>query len=187
LILASDGRFFTVGADKLPSGRGHGEPLRLMIELDDRVDIVALFAHRPGRRLVLASRAGYGFVLPEEEAVASKRAGKQVLTVDSKGVAFCLEANGDHLAVVGDNGKALIFPASELPEMPRGKGVKLQSYREGGLRDGMVFNAADEPAWIDSAGRSRVWPDWKTWLGRRASAGRLVPKGFPTSKRFRPR
>ena len=187
LILASDGRFFTVGADKLPSGRGHGEPLRLMIELDDKVDIVALFAHRPGRKLVLASRAGYGFVLPEEEAVASKRAGKQVLTVDAKGVAFCLEAAGDHLAVVGDNGKALIFPLSELPEMPRGKGVKLQGYREGGLRDGLVFKAADEPAWIDAAGRSRAWPDWKSWVGRRASAGRLVPKGFPASKRFRPK
>ena len=184
LILASDGRFFTVGADKLPSGRGHGEPLRLMIELDDRVDIVTLFAHRPGRKLVLASRAGYGFVMPEEEAVASKRAGKQVLTVDSKGVALCLEAAGDHLAVIGDNGKALIFPLSELPEMPRGKGVKLQAYREGGLRDGLVFNEADGPAVIDSGGRNRSWADWRQWVGRRASAGRLVPKGFP--KKFRP-
>jgi topoisomerase-4 subunit A len=184
LILASDGRFFTLGGDKLPSGRGHGEPLRLMIELDDRVDIVALFAHRPGRKLVLASKAGYGFVMPEEEAVASKRAGKQVLTVDAKGVAFCLEAQGDHLAVIGDNGKALIFPLAELPEMPRGKGVKLQSYREGGLRDGLVFNQADGPAVIDSAGRNRAWPDWTSWIGRRASAGRLVPKGFP--KKFRP-
>ncbi len=186
LIFASDGRFFTLSCDKLPSGRGQGEPVRLMIELDDRVDIVAAFVHRPGRRLVLASRAGYGFVMPEEEAVASKRGGKQTLTVDARGVAFCLEASGDHLAVVGDNGKALIFPLSELPEMPRGKGVKLQSYREGGLRDGLAFAEADEPAWIDAAGRSRAWPEWRQWLGRRAGAGRLVPRGFPTSKRFRP-
>ena len=186
LMLSSDGRFFTLAGDKLPSGRGQGEPVRLMIELDDRVGIHAIFAHRPGRKLVLASRQGYGFVLPEEEAVASKRAGKQVLTVDAKGVAFCLEATGDHIAVVGDNGKALIFPMAELPEMSRGKGVKLQTYREGGLRDGMLFNAADEPAWTDAAGRSRAWPEWKAWLGRRASAGRLVPKGFPSSKRFRP-
>ena len=97
-----------------------------------------------------------------------------------------LDASGDHLAVIGDNGKALIFPLSELPEMPRGKGVKLQGYREGGLRDGLVFAEADGPAWIDSAGRSRAWPEWRDWLGRRASAGRLVPRGFPTSKRFRP-
>jgi topoisomerase-4 subunit A len=191
LIFASDGRFFTLACDKLPSGRGQGEPVRLMIELDDRVGIQAIFAHRPGRKLVLASRAGYGFVLPEEEAVASKRAGKQVLSVDLTnpkmgGAAFCLEASGDHLAVIGDNGKALIFPLSELPEMPRGKGVKLQGYREGGLRDGLVFAEADGPAWIDSAGRARAWPEWRTWLGRRASAGRLVPRGFPTSKRFRP-
>jgi topoisomerase-4 subunit A len=186
LIFASDGRFFTLACDKLPSGRGQGEPVRLMVELDDRVGILAVFAHRPGRKLVLASRAGYGFVLPEEEAVAFKRAGKQVLGVDAKGAAFCVEAAGDHIAVVGDNGKALIFPLEELPVMPRGKGVKLQSYREGGLRDGLVFNAADEPAWIDSAGRSRVWPEWRTWIGRRAGAGRLVPKGFPQSKRFRP-
>ena len=187
LLFTSDGRFFTLAADKLPSGRGQGEPLRLMIELDDRVDILAVFAHRPGRKLILASKAGYGFVLREEEAIASKRAGKQVLGVDGKGAAFCLEATGDHLAVIGDNGKALIFPISELPEMPRGKGVKLQGYREGGLRDGLPFNAAEGPMLIDAAGRSRAWPDWNQWLGRRASAGRLVPKGFPASKRFRPR
>jgi topoisomerase-4 subunit A len=186
LILASDGRFFTLACDKLPSARGNGEPVRLMIELDDRVAILAVFAHKPGRKLALASRAGYGFILPEEEAVAFKRAGKQVLTVDAKGTAFCLEASGDHLAVVGDNGKALIFPLAELPEMPRGKGVKLQGYREGGLRDGLVFNEADGPSWIDTAGRVHAWPEWQTWIGRRAGAGRLVPRGFPASKRFRP-
>ena len=191
LIFASDGRFFTLACDKLPSGRGQGEPVRLMIELDDHVGIQAIFAHRPGRKLVLASRAGYGFVLPEEEAIDSKRGGKQVLTIDASnpktgGAAFCLEASGDHLAVIGDNGKALIFPLAELLEMARGKGVKLQGYREGGLRDGLVFAEADGPAWIDSAGRSRAWPEWRSWLGRRASAGRLAPRGFPASKRFRP-
>ena len=186
LIFASDGRFFTLACDKLPSGRGQGEPVRLMIELEDRVDILAVFAHRPGRKLLLASRAGYGFIMPEEEAVASKRGGKQALTVDARGAALCMEASGDHVAVVGDNAKALIFPLSELPEMPRGKGVKLQGYRDGGLRDGLTFNEAEGPAWIDSAGRSRAWPDWRLWLGRRAGAGRMVPRGFPTSKRFRP-
>ena len=187
MIFASDGRFFTLSCDKLPSARGHGEPLRLMIELDDKVDILSVFAHKPGRRRVLASRAGYGFVMVEDEAVAVRKAGKQVLTVDAKGAAVCLEADGDHLAVVGDNGKCLIFPLAELPEMSRGKGVKLQSYREGGLRDVAAFSGEDGAGWIDAGGRNREWPDWRTWLGRRASAGKLSPKGFPTSKRFRPK
>jgi topoisomerase IV subunit A len=187
LLFASDGRFFTLAGDKLPSGRGNGEPVRLMIELDDKVDILAVMAHRPGRKLVLASKAGYGFVMPEEEALANRKAGKQALTVDARGAAFVLPAEGgDQFAVIGDNGKALIFPLSELPEMPRGKGVKLQGYREGGLRDGLVFSSDEGPNLIDAAGRNRAWPEWREWIGRRAGAGRMVPKGFPASKRFRP-
>jgi len=89
--------------------------------------------------------------------------------------------------VIGDNGKILIFPIEELPEMPRGKGVKLQSYREGGLRDAIVFTSAEGAAWTDSAGRARAWPEWRDWVGRRAAAGKLAPRGFPASKRFRPR
>jgi topoisomerase-4 subunit A len=186
LLFASDGRFFTLAGDKLPSARGQGEPLRLMLDLDDRVDILALFPFRAGAKRVLASKAGYGFVMPEDEAVAMRRAGKQVLSVDASGAAFCLPAAGDHLAVIGDNGKALIFPLAELPEMPRGKGVKLQSYREGGLRDGLIFSGEEGAAWTTADGRSRAWTDWRDWLGRRAGAGRLAPKGFPASKRFRP-
>jgi topoisomerase-4 subunit A len=186
LLFASDGRFFTLAGDKLPSARGQGEPLRLMLDLDDRVRILALFAFKGGGKRVLASKAGYGFILPEDEAVAMRRAGKQVLTAGEAGAAFCLPADGDHLAVVGDNGKALIFPLAELPEMPRGKGVKLQSYRQGSLRDGLVFAEADGATWTDAAGRTRVWLEWRAWLGRRAAAGRMVPRGFPTSKRFRP-
>ncbi len=98
-----------------------------------------------------------------------------------------LEALGDRLAVIGDNGKILVFPLDELPEMPRGKGVKLQSYREGGLRDALVFTAELGAAWTDAAGRTRDWPEWKDWEGRRSAAGKLAPKGFPTSKRFRPK
>jgi topoisomerase-4 subunit A len=187
LLFASDGRFFTLAGDKLPSARGQGEPLRLMLDIDDRVSILAIFVYRPGARRVLASKAGYGFILPEDEALAMRRAGKQTLSVDAAGACFCLAAEGDHLAVLGDNGKALIFPLAELPEMPRGKGVKLQSYREGGLRDGLLFSAAEGAAWTTADGRSRAWTDWRDWLGRRAGAGRLVPKGFPASKRFRPR
>ncbi len=187
LIFASDGRFFTLGCDKLPGARGHGEPLRLMLDLEDRVDIVDIFPFKAGAKRVIASKEGYGFILPEEECLSARRAGKQVLNAGAKGAAFALPMSGDHFAVIGDNGKILIFPLSELPEMPRGKGVKLQTYREGGLRDGLVFNAQEGAGWIDSAGRTRVWGEWRDWLGRRSAAGKLAPKGFPTSKRFRPK
>jgi topoisomerase-4 subunit A len=188
LVFASDGRFFTLACDKLPGARGHGEPLRLMIDLDDRVGIVDVFVHRPGAKRILASKEGYGFILPEEEAIAFRRAGKQVLNPGPKGALICVAlGEADHLAVIGDNGKILIFPTADLPEMPRGKGVKLQSYREGALRDATAFSEAEGAAWIDGAGRTHGWPEWRDWLGKRAGAGKLAPRGFPASKRFRPR
>jgi topoisomerase-4 subunit A len=178
LIFASDGRFFTIPVDRLPPGRGHGEPLRLMCDFEERSQVLAVFAHKPGRKLVLASKAGYGFVLPEEEAVGLKRGGKQVLNVDGAGALACLPVEGDHVAVLGDNGKALIFPLTELPEMARGKGVKLQNYREGGTKDLTVFPAATGIEWFDNSGRKRAWSDWKDWLGKRAQAGKAAPKGL---------
>jgi topoisomerase-4 subunit A len=187
LVFASDGRFFTLACDKLPGARGHGEPLRLMIDLDDKVGLVDVFVHKPGAKRVVASKEGYGFILPQDEAIAFRRAGKQVLNAGPKGAAVSLPLTGDHLAVIGDNGKILVFPTSELPEMPRGKGVKLQAYREGGLKDATVFNAEEGAAWTTADGRTRAWPEWRDWLGRRASAGKLAPKGFPATKRFRPK
>ena len=115
-----------------------------------------------------------------------RKAGKQVRTVGKGKAAFALPVEGDHLAVIGDNGKILVFPLEELPEMPRGKGVRLQGYREGGLRDALVFRAEDGAAWIDAAGRTRAWPEWRDWAGRRAGSGRAAPRGFPASRRFRP-
>ena len=136
----------------------------------------------------MASKAGYGFVMPEDDAITNRKAGKPVLTVDNGGALACLPiTGGDRVAVVGDNGKALIFNLDELPEMPKGKGVKLQTYREGALRDVMVFNSEAGAAWIDNGGRNVAWPEGMLWAGKRASAGRLVPKGFPASKRFRPK
>jgi topoisomerase-4 subunit A len=188
ILFASDGRFFTLGADKLPGARGHGEPVRLMIELDDATRILDLFPYKPGRKRVVASAAGYGFLLPEDETVSARKAGKQVLNVEGTKALISLDAtDGDHLAVIGDNGKILAFPLGELPEMARGKGVKLQSYREGGLRDAVVFKEADGVPSVDSAGRTRIWEMWREWLGKRAGAGRLAPKGFPQSKRFTPK
>jgi topoisomerase-4 subunit A len=188
MIFTSDGRFFTLPCDKLPSARGQGEPLRLMLDLDDKVKIVDVFPHKPGRKRVLASSGGYGFVLPEDEALANRKAGKQVMNVDGGEALICLElGDADQLAVIGDNAKILIFPLSELPEMPRGKGVKLQAYREGGLRDALAFKGEEGGWWIDSAGRRRDWKEWRDWAGRRAGAGKLAPRGFPATKRFRPR
>ncbi|HEY0104406.1 MAG TPA: DNA topoisomerase IV subunit A [Brevundimonas sp.] len=175
LVAASDGRIFTVGADKLASGRGHGEPLRLMIDLDEKAEIVNLLMHQPGGRLLIASRAGYGFIAPEDELLAQKRGGKQVLNGEMRAA---LRVTGDHVAAIGDNIKALIFPVAELPEMGRGKGVKLQSYKQGGLADVTLFDGAHGPEWVDGGGRRRNWPDWKDWLGRRAGAGRQGPRGL---------
>ena len=175
LVAASDGRIFTVGADKLASGRGHGEPLRLMIDLDEKAEIVNLLAHQAGGRLLVASKAGYGFVAPEDELLAQKRGGKQVLNGE---MLSAIRVAGDHVATVGDNIKALIFPIAELPEMGRGKGVKLQSYKQGGLADVTVFDGAHGPEWTDGGGRRRQWPDWKDWLGKRAGAGRQGPRGL---------
>jgi len=175
LIAASDGRIFTVGADKLASGRGHGEPLRLMIELDEKAEIINLLAHQPGGKLLIASKAGYGFVAPEDDLLAQKRGGKQVLNGD---LLAALRVNGNHIATIGENIKALIFPIAELPEMGRGKGVKLQNFKQGGLVDVAVFNAEQGPEWADGGGRRRNWPDWKDWLGKRAQAGRQGPRGM---------
>ena len=175
LVAATDGRIFTIGADKLASGRGHGEPIRLMIDLEEGVEIVALLAHQPGAKLMVASKAGYGFIAPEDELLAQKRGGKQVLNGE---MAVCLRVTGDHVAVIGDNIKALVFPVSELPEMSRGKGVKFQSYRQGGMADATVFAEESGPDWVDGGGRRRNWPDWRDWIGKRAAVGRQGPRGL---------
>jgi len=175
LVAASDGRVFTIGADKLASGRGHGEPLRLMIELDEKAEIIAVLAHQPGSKLLVASKAGYGFIAPEDDMLAQKRGGKQVLNGD---LLALLRLTGDHVAAIGENLKTLIFRAEELPEMGRGKGVKLQSFKQGGLQDIAVFNGEAGPEWVDGGGRRRNWPDWKDWLGKRAGSGRMGPRGL---------
>jgi topoisomerase-4 subunit A len=176
LVAASDGRVFTVGADKLASGRGHGEPLRLIIELEDSAGIIGLFPHQPGARMLMASKAGYGFIAPEDELLATKRGGKQVLNGDL--LAALRLGPADHVVTIGENLKTLIFRIDELPEMPRGKGVKLQSFKQGGLSDIAVFGAEPGPEWVDGGGRRRNWPDWRDWLGRRAGAGRMGPRGL---------
>jgi len=185
LVFGSNGRFYTVSASNLPGGRGMGEPLRLMVDLPNEAQIVDLFIHRPGARLLVASSAGDGFVLPEDEVVAQTRAGKQVLNVRAPHTALvCKPVQGDTVAVVGENRKVLVFPLDELPEMGRGKGVRLQKYKDGGLSDATTFTLADGLSWRDPAGRTRTETELSEWQGKRASAGRMAPRGFPRDNRF---
>ncbi len=185
LAFATNGRFYTLGADKLPGGRGMGEPVRLMVDMPNEAELVALFIHRPGGRLLVASSAGDGFVVVENEVVAQTRSGKQVLNVkDAVRAKICREVTGDHVAVVGQNRKLLVFPLDELPEMTRGKGVRLQKYKDGGLSDAITFVRELGLSWKDPAGRTRTETDLTDWTGKRASAGRMAPRGFPRDNRF---
>ena len=185
LVFGSNGRFYTVSAANLPGGRGMGEPLRLMIDLPNESEIVTLFTHEPERRLLVASSAGDGFVVPETEVLAQTRSGKQVLNVRGDVRArICKPVNGDHVAVVGENRKVLVFPLDELPEMGRGKGVRLQKYKDGGLSDVTTFRLADGLVWRDPAGRTRTETNLDEWIGKRAGTGRMAPRGFPRDNTF---
>jgi topoisomerase IV subunit A len=181
LLFASDGRAFTLDAHKLPGGRGHGEPVRLSIELGDIDEVVAMFAYKEGSKRLVASHEGYGFIVAEEEMLATKRSGKQILNGRAMQAA---KVEGDQVAVVGERRKLLVFPLSDLPEMTRGKGVKLQSYHDRGLADVKVFDTDEGLSWEDSAGRIRAVPEWKEYRGKRGAAGKIAPKGFSRSGRF---
>ncbi len=187
LLFATNGRFYSLAADKLPGGRGHGEPFRLMIDIEDAGDCVELIVHEPGRKLLVASTAGYGFVVAEDDVIAMTRKGKQILNVKGDDEAAVLAlVSGDSVAVIGDNRKLLLFPLSELPEMPRGKGVRLQRYRDGGLADAKTFVKKEGLVYVDAANRSFTLSsaDLRDWWGARAAAGRLPPRGFPKSGKF---
>ncbi|MCK6453011.1 MAG: DNA topoisomerase IV subunit A [Alphaproteobacteria bacterium] len=184
VVFGTNGRFYTLGVDKLPGGRGHGEPLRLMIELGNDQDIVDVLVRKVGRKLLVASSDGRGFVVPEDEVLAQTRAGKQVLNVAAPAEArVCAPAEGDMVAVVGENRKLLLFPLEQLPEMTRGRGITLQKYKQGGLNDAKVFHQAEGLSW-KSGDKTRTETDIKDWIGERAQAGRLPPQGFPRSNRF---
>ena len=185
LIYGSNGRFYTLSASSLPGGRGMGEPVRLMVDLPNDVEIVDIFIHKPGARRLVASTAGDGFVVPEDELLAQTRAGKQVLNVKAPVKALvCTPVTGDHVAVVGENRKMLVFALEELPEMGRGKGVRLQKYKDGGLSDACCFAIGAGLSWLDPAGRTRTVTELGDWLAKRASAGRMAPRGFPRDNKF---
>ncbi|MBN8648364.1 MAG: DNA topoisomerase IV subunit A [Caulobacterales bacterium] len=186
VLFATDGRAFTLMGDKLPSGRGLGEPIRLSIELPEEHDILDMFIPKDGEKRIIASSKGYGFVMDETEFLSQKRGGRNVLTLDAKQKArICAPVLGNFVAIVGENRKLLIFNIEELPTMSRGKGVKLQSYKDGGTLDVLSFKGEDGLVWVDSSGRNREMPEWRDYVLRRASIGRMVPRGFSKSGKFK--
>jgi topoisomerase-4 subunit A len=187
LVFATNGRFYTIEAAKLPGGRGHGEPIRLFIDLEQEADVVSVFRYQGGRKLIVASRQGRGFIAPEDECLANTRKGKQVLNVTAPDQAQTVAlVEGDLGAAIGENRKMLIFAIEQVPEMTRGRGVRLQRYKDGGLSDVKTFEVEKGLSWADSAGRifNLSLKELADWRGNRADAGRLAPKGFPKTNSF---
>ena len=184
-MFATNGRFYTIEAAKLPGGRGHGEPVRQFADMEQEADIVTMFPFQGGRKFIVASHQGRGFIVAEEECLGTTRKGKQVLNVKAPDEARAVATvEGEQVAAIGDNRKMLIFPLEQLPEMARGSGVRLQRYKDGGLSDVKTFKGADGLTWTDGAGRefSLTLKELSDWRGNRADAGRLPPKGFPRSQ-----
>ena len=187
VVATTGGKFFTIGANTLPGGRGHGEPIRIMVDMDNDQDILTAFVHDASAKLLLASHEGYGFMISESEVIANTRKGKQIMNVKLPDeMKICQRVTGDTMAVVGENRKMLVFPLSELPELARGKGVRLQKYKDGGVSDIRSFAIEQGLTWQDSADRTftRSKEELLEWTGARASAGRMVPKGFPRTGKF---
>ncbi len=187
LVLASNGKIFTLDAGKLPGGRGHGEPIRLMADIDEGADIVTVIGYQPGVKMLVATSDGRGFVVSQDELTGTTRKGKALVNVDDGARAALLAAaDGDHVAIIGENRKLLVFPLDQVPEMARGKGVRLQRYKDGGIADIKTFMLKDGLTWLDSAGRTFTVTkvELKDWIGQRADAGRLPPRGFPKNNKF---
>ena len=187
LVFATNGRCYTIDAAKLPGGRGHGEPIRLFIELEQEADVISVFRYEGGRKFIVGSKQGRGFIVPEDECVANTRKGKQVLNVTPPDEARAIApAVGELVAAIGDNRKMVVFPIDQVPEMTRGRGVRLQRHKDGGLSDVKTFEAEKGLSWTDSAGRvfTLSLKELADWRGNRGDAGRLAPKGFPKTNKF---
>ena len=187
-LFATNGKIYTIGGDKLPGGRGNGEPVRLMVDMDPNDEVVALIPYVPGAKIFVASSIGKGFVLEADQAVAMKKGGKQILNLPGDAVAtHCFTVVGDSVAVIGDNRKLLVFSVDEIPTMNRGQGVALQRYKDGGMSDVMMFHHEEGLTWPmgGSSDRWRTETELAPWTGKRGNAGRLPPMGFPRNNKFR--
>lgn len=187
IVFATNGKFYTLGADKLPGGRGNGEPIRLLVDLENDHNPIGMFVHNPERELIVASTDGYGFRVSEADIIASTRGGRKTLNVKGDAEALrVIQTKGDKIATIGDNRKILVFNVEELPVMTRGKGVRLQKFKDGGLADVTTFNAADGLSFLDTSARRNEVPDWNLLEGKRAQAGRMAPRGFSRKSSFDP-
>jgi topoisomerase-4 subunit A len=184
VLFATNGKSFTLKAADVPRGRGDGQALRLMADLQNEDDAVALFVPVEGMRYLVASDTGRGFLVPAAELGAEKRTGKQILNLKpGERAAFCVPADGDHIALIGENRRMLIFPLDQIPEMVRGAGVILQRYKDGGLSDAKVFRLSEGLTWR-LGDRTCTETNLREWLGERSQAGRMPPKGFPRTLKF---
>ena len=180
LIFSSNGKFYTIDASQLPSGRGYGDPLKLLIDLQDDDKIISLYSFSQAGELVIASKFGYGFIVSFEDLISNRKAGKQILNLSSDDEAISSDyLKGTNIAVIGENKKMLVFNQEELPRMSKGKGVRLQKYKEGNLKSIISFNYSEGLNIVDNNGRNRNFDDIENWLGKRGQAGKKVPKGFP--------
>jgi len=187
LVVASNGKVFTLEAAKLPGGRGHGEPIRLFLDIDEDATIVQVLLHVSGEELLLIANDGRGFIVTQDDLLSATRKGRAVLSIEAPArLSIVVASKGDHVAIVGENRKMLVFPINEAPHMSRGKGVRMQRYKDGGVADAKTFSLKDGLSWVDAAGRVFTLnkTDLKEWIGHRAEAGRLPPRGFPRNNRF---
>ena len=187
IIFATNGKFYTLGADKLPGGRGNGEPIRLLVDMENDHNPIGMFVHNPERELIVASSDGYGFRVSEADIIASTRGGRKTLNVKGDAEAVrVIQTKGDKIAAIGDNRKILVFDVEDLPVMARGKGVRLQKYKDGGLADITTFKAEEGLTFLDTSARRKDVPEWEVLQGKRAQAGRMAPRGFSRKLSFDP-
>ncbi|MDG1438961.1 MAG: DNA gyrase C-terminal beta-propeller domain-containing protein, partial [Emcibacteraceae bacterium] len=188
ILFASNGRFYTLGADKLPGGRGHGEPVRLMIDLGNEEEIMSLFIYEAGTKILIAAETGRGFMAESDKVIASTKNGKQVMNVEDGAnkaiLARIIDAEHDNIAIVGQNRKLLVFPIDQMPEMTRGRGAVLQKYKGGNLGDIISFNSTEGLSWEMRGGKTRTETDLMPWTGKRGQVGRMPPHGFPSNNKF---
>ena len=178
LVFATNGRFYTIDAGKLPGGRGHGEPVRLYADMEQDTEMVSAFRYQSGRKFLVASKTGRGFVVAEDDCLANTRKGKQVLNVKPPDKAVAVTpVEGELAAAVGENRKMVIFPLDQVPEMARGRGVRLQRHKDGGLSDVTTFKAEDGLRWVGEGGRTSILSlkELAAWRGKRGDAGRVRP------------
>lgn len=184
ILFDTSGKFFNISGSEIPSGRGFGQPLRLMVDLGNNDNICDMFAFEPKAQYLIASNTGKGFLVDENHIIAQTRNGRKIMNLgDNETTVFCKKITGDMVAVIGDNRKLLVFKVEEIPTMARGRGVTLQKYKDGGLSDLQIFNEADGFVY-NRAGGTKTETELLSWLGHRGQVGKLAPFGFPKSNKF---